>query len=1089
VSVAARILVLVAALLTLAVAVQVTRLLDVVARPLRFEIASQPSVTVPAEARQRLASLEHDVVITYFVSPAADMPSHMRHLRRDVREIVESMASHAGGRIHINIVDPSGDETLEILAARHRAAPFRVRTITRDGHDERTVWSSITIASGPHPVAVINGVEPDLLPDLRSLILRHVEFMSAPRAPVFAVAAAGGASALAAALSRYGEVREVDLDRAVAEGGSRFPTRADILIWLDPRDITPERLREIEQFVESGRMMVVAGSRYRPLARDGGIAFEPLPYGLETLLAEFGLTSARGVVADRLSMRGGFAGVPVREYPFLVRCIAANQDFSRMRMSVNGNVVFESPSTFSPVGEVRGWRIETLMSTSDGATLHHPPARAIGPGEIDASFSPESGTLLARQPLALRVRPEAAGAGELIVLAASTPLRDEWLMVDNAAHQRLLLSLLQTGASPERLVQIDARRRSPELKSELSVWKRLAWRIFVLLGVSGVLVVIAWRRGNFEGWIVAVRRGSSRSGPPRPKGHRRWDPRPAGAVGCVLAVLVAGAYVRGGADLTESGVNRVPPELVALLRDLTERGGVEADVILTDPAGMPPRLRVPARRVRQLMSDLARTNRDVSVRRIRPERLSPAEVDALAEIGVTPIEVIDRDEEVVSVRRIHASIVLRAGDATEVVRFAGESAFQDAPLRLGLAFRALAAGGRSHVAVASDVPRLTPAEAHELYQRQGLTAPTGTDVYARARRLLEESGFRVTHVVPSDPSVPGDIDAIVWLQPRRPAGPMLEAFTDALSRGVPGMMAVQHFNMQARQYPGRGYSIVYWPQPQFPEVDRLWLSRLGIQLPRVVFHDEQMLALPAESQVYRGDQREVREQSSALPFLVRAVRDYFDTTQPAVAGVGDLAMPWASVIDVDDETLATWNLSAHPFIASSTRTWTYAWSGGFIPPEVLSRTDSTGESIPYEGRRILAMRIDGHFPAFVLPPPGTPPDQQADRPLTPSDHATTLLLFGCSEMFKDDRIGDREYPADHLLVSSVVQLLDDPVLAQIASRRVMSRGFEAVASRERIVWRVVVLLAVPVGLLLVGAVRAVLMRRPGHVSVGREQVA
>ena len=58
------------------------------------------------------------------------------------------------------------------------------------------------------------------------------------------------------------------------------------------------------------------------------------------------------------------------------------------------------------------------------------------------------------------------------------------------------------------------------------------------------------------------------------------------------------------------------------------------------------------------------------------------------------------------------------------------------------ALRRLTDGRAPVVAAISDIPRLSPAEALEDYQRQGLSAPQGEDVYSRAKALLGGSGYQ-----------------------------------------------------------------------------------------------------------------------------------------------------------------------------------------------------------------------------------------------------------------------------------------------------------------------------------------------------------
>ena len=120
------------------------------------------------------------------------------------------------------------------------------------------------------------------------------------------------------------------------------------------------------------------------------------------------------------------------------------------------------------------------------------------------------------------------------------------------------------------------------------------------------------------------------------------------------------------------------------------------------------------------------------------------------------------------------------------------------------------------VAVISDLPRLSPAEALEDYQKKGLIAPGGTDVYSDLKALLADYLYDVHYINPRTPSMPSDVDVLLWMQPRRDSGPILLLLSQHLAQGGKAIVAMQHFNIQQRQYRGSGFQTVYWPQPPIP---------------------------------------------------------------------------------------------------------------------------------------------------------------------------------------------------------------------------------------------------------------------------------
>jgi hypothetical protein len=404
------------------------------------------------------------------------------------------------------------------------------------------------------------------------------------------------------------------------------------------------------------------------------------------------------------------------------------------------------------------------------------------------------------------------------------------------------------------------------------------------------------------------------------------------------------------------------------------------------------------------------------------------------------------DEEETVVRRYFLGLQLAHEGRRVALDLADARALDDLELRLALALERLLGARAPRVGLASDVPRLSAAEAFEQYQQQGLFAPRPGDPFGLARRLLVETGFDVVHVDPVRPVVPGDLDALVWLQPRRPIEPMLDAALRHLIGGGRLFVAAQHFHIQAQQHAGRGFELVYWPQPQVPDLDRLYFPGLGIELVRSVLFDELCAAIPDDAQIAAGLKRELERQSSALPFVIRAASDGFAPDSPVTAQLSDQAFVWANRIRWSEERLAELGITARALISSSARTWEHAWTGGFLPGELL-RPPSAEEDARWLGRVPLLAEFEGSFPT-----PGEPilavDDPGASAPW-PTSAPGRLLLCGCARIFQDDRLLDARFRGDRLWIAAVSALALAPDLAELAGRSRAARGFGFVPSSTR----------------------------------------
>ncbi|RKY17050.1 MAG: hypothetical protein DRQ55_16670 [Planctomycetota bacterium] len=1035
-------------------------------RGARLELGRTRLVRLDDELAKRLASLRDRVEITYYVSPREQMPSHMRRVESEVTGMLEAMAAASGGRLDYQIVDPTSDPELVTFAARRKVAPVRVRSVSRDAWTEQELWSTLTISHGPRPPAVISGLGPEHLPRLQALIMAHLAELAEPSSAVFALAAPrSGYELVRAELAQRGRVIDVDLS-----SGEALPEQADLLVWLAPGAVDAATLRRIDAFLERGRSLIVAGSELEAQLLQSGdaprLVLAPTGFEAQALWGHFGLTAAGDLLLDTRSRAlDGPAGE--RSIPALYRitCIANNQDFQKLAYDCNATLLFEAPGALHADAQAlaeRGWRADVLATSSEMAWARAWDGAPIPLDELPA----KTGDQRPKEPLVVWLRHVDPWRGQVAALAADTPFRDQNFALSGTGHARLLSVLLDTLASPARRVQARAEIRRADPLPPLDPGQRVGWRAFTVLLLPLGLALVAWRRR-------AVGRPRARDA------GRAWSGLVLrGVLGLAVVALVAAA-LPARVDLTADGRNLLHPVTVSQATAAAQQGPLSLELIFSGPGRLPPSLRAAVRRLSGLARDLGLAAPQLEVVRVRPEELDEAGREALRERGVHPIKLASHDEESTTVRQVWSAALLSAGQRTELLPFADEDAFEHAEFRLAFALWRLATGRRPLVAVAADNPRLSAAEAHEEFQKKGLIAPTGTDVYALARQALERVDFETLRLDPRDAgvSLPADreIGALIWLQPRRSVTRMLSLMVEHLYRGGKALLAVQHFNIQARQYKGRGFDFVYWPQPQAPDLEQLWLPDLGVQLVREVLFDKLNLPIDDQAQIAGKDRRDFQSMQVSLPFIIRAVGAGFASDSPITAGLGDQAFIWGCYMRLDQQRLAQLGLVAKVLMSTSEQAWSYLWSGGWLPQEVLAGPPLGADGEPqWLGRVALAIDLSGQFPwpqfDFERGPSTReqgPSPYPVDEPL---DQAAPgrLVLLGSSEVFKNRRlVGLRpEFRGDHLLLNAVADLVLDDGLPQVMGRRHVSRGFDLLDESTRLRWRATVLLAFPLTLLL-----------------------
>jgi hypothetical protein len=571
----------------------------------------------------------------------------------------------------------------------------------------------------------------------------------------------------------------------------------------------------------------------------------------------------------------------------------------------------------------------------------------------------------------------------------------------------------------------------------LSPAARILWRAAVALTPVAVLL------------SLLLSRPSRSPGRRERRPAERFRPIPAG-IG-LLALLLAArlASTSFSADWTTGGWNRLAAETRAILdRRVSRESPAELDVLFSPESSLPRSLRPGARRLAEVLREIAAAAPDLEIRRPRTSELGSAERATLAREGVLPLETAG-DEAV----RFYASVVCRRGGRSEVLSFPDPAGLEHAEYRIAAAIERLCGGRKPRVAVVASAPRLSPAESLE-YQKKGLFAPGGVDVFGEARALLDGHEFAVTQLDPAKPELPPDVEALICLQPRRDAGPVVAAAAELLARGGGVLLAAQHHSVRSRRTLASGMRLALWPEPQYDDLDRLYLPTLGVDLAREIVLDDLYGTADVVTQVEREPARfqDVRERA-ASPLFVRAVPEGFDRDSPIVRGISELVLPCPSRLSWDAAELGRRGLAAHPLISTSGRAWSLDWKGGDLPDPL--RLGVQG-SAPI-GRAALAALFEGTFP---------PSSTEAPAPPTPKPGR--LLLFGCSDVFRNSAVSAPGTDNAQLLLNGAAALSLPADLGAILARRAVSPSLGYLGPLARILARIFAVGAGPLAILALG---------------------
>nr|ADI22843.1 hypothetical protein [uncultured nuHF2 cluster bacterium HF0500_31B05] len=1018
---------------------------------LQMDLAGSEPGNLDLDTERFLGRLDRPLAVTFFVSAKDRMPSHLKNVEAYVVRLLRALRAHAPQNIEYRVLDPDLDAPHGIAyAARRKASPITVKRVVHDETSEQTVWSSLVLALEGHQEVLIQGIGPAQLPHLEQLITHHLRAKLEPRRPTFGLSAPEQFQLLAHFLTEHGDLVRLDLEQQ-----TNIPPEVDVLFWLQPAGITPAHIRQLKKFLGSGHTALLAGSSYSVGYEfaEAGTSYRAFrhPRAWELLLAPFGLRPLPDLLMDAstgpVPLYAGDGAVREVVAPFHIRCLPAFYNLKSFQGPARGGLNFVSASALevNPVRAAEAGFLPEVIATTTGNTW----VRALPQDPFsDTDLQPE--LKVPKQNLAVLLKPTDPLGGELLVLGSAALFQDGIINQPGYAHRVFLRTLLRTFSSADRLVQARIGRAVPDALPAVGPGARFWWRLGVVLLLPALLVTVIVRRH------LPTR-------PPVGSGFSRWLTV---RVGLSLAVLALGCLwwrQRGEfyLDVTASEAHSPAP----LTRQQVSAAGPRAKLISSPGSALPTALKRAQKRARFLLRSLG-----VDLQTHRPEEMSTLELQRLGSRGLRPFETEIVREDSIFTESVWSGLSVGVGDKVEVIPRLDESTVEHLEFLLLAAMHRHHKGTGPQVAVVSDLPRLSPAEALEDYHKKSLIPPKGSDVYSDVKSLLRDYGYTVTHVDPRNPLLPMDAGVVIWLQPRRDATPILEQLGAYLSNGGHALIALQHFNIQQRQYRGTGFRTVYWPQPQFQDAEA-YLNLLGIEQVREVLMDQTQHHLELETQVNRTAVREYDPQKVALPFLIRTVGANYAGDSAITRRLGDLLFVWGNRFAFDLDRLATYGLEHHVLISTSDRVWSFPWKGGWLPPQIFTPQ----EFLP--GKQPLAVSIEGRFPPLVL----EKDESRVEFGLGPLDRlqpAGKLALVGSSEMFKNGYLAAAGFQHDQLLLNLVAQLAFGPEMATLQARRSSPRGFAHQSSSAKIWWRVVVMGTAPLAFLALGMARYRRRRAP-----------
>jgi ABC-type transport system involved in multi-copper enzyme maturation permease subunit len=505
----------------------------------RFDWTEGRIHTVSDASRRILSGLKVPVQVTYYVTPAEDMPTEIRTLERDVLDRLEELRLASGGmlsfkRVHMRAANVVGADAfaareegdpLEKRMLEKGVEPFSVSAMRQTGAVSNLVYSSIGVAYKDKPEEIIPRIVPDSLGELEYMLVSTAYRLTQDKPPVVAMIGGRDFGLLKQVLEheKY-DVRSIDLNAR-----SAIPAEADVLLLPGPAGLDERQVWELRSALASGRKAILAlqTAQWNYDLAGGSISVQRMPVrsGLEEWLGGLGLTVEDKVLMDAQNtaiqvarsqldqMFGGGMSLKLPIHIVLTRENMNQEDPLTARLE---NLFYLWGAALVPDGKAlaeKGLNATALVSTSPSSWLADagpalsqqditPPASGLRSypavvritgqfpaPEEPAPAWPDSGNATAEKAL-----DRTPATGELLLIGGATMFGDD-LLQNNI---ELILNAVDSMAHGQDLVEIRGKKLTPRYILDVSPETASFWKFMTYclpgLAIAGLAASRAWGR-------------------------------------------------------------------------------------------------------------------------------------------------------------------------------------------------------------------------------------------------------------------------------------------------------------------------------------------------------------------------------------------------------------------------------------------------------------------------------------------------------------------------------------------------------------------------------------------------------------------
>jgi len=465
--------------------------------------------------------------------------------------------------------------------------------------------------------------------------------------------------------------------------------------------------------------------------------------------------------------------------------------------------------------------------------------------------------------------------------------------------------------------------------------------------------------------------------------------------------------------------------------------------------------------------------------------------ERMYERGVRPFSVQTIEEDQVSTQMIYSSIGIAYRDREEefIPQVVPET-LPDLEYRVVSTAHKMARDEMPVIAMAAPEEAVhIDAQTRQILEQMGEQVPETEDPFQSLQQMLEYERYEVERVdITEESPLPDQFDALLALNPRELNERQRWEINRVLNEGIPVIMAVQNYQFQYEPTQG---GVQLHKRDEDPQVNEL-LAHYGIQVDRDILMDANHFPLSIQAQDLMSQLTGAHQEVDA-PLHIRVHSSSMDDEWSITNRLSNVFYIWGSALDIDQNQLNENGLDARVLMATSERAWKVA-----SPTQITLDPPETGLN-----RYPLMAYVTGSFPNVYEgedPPPWPESPEPADAPMHDHDHdhdqgpfsnpsgegnpnnnaedENTLILIGCSEMFRDQFLGAGNNL--DLILNSVDAVTLGEQIVHVRGVHPIDRTIETPSAGQRAFWRFINFVAVNAVIAGAGVVSALVRRRARH---------